>query len=1048
MMVSNFAKTFCLAFLVLLFRPETGRSQKSSIRETRMSMPTYMFSDPDPVPNPGRIYPYFRFDGFSTRSQMMEWNMVVLENDYIRVLVCPDIGGKVWAAVEKSTGGEFIYYNKVVKFRDVAMRGPWTSGGLEFNFGDIGHAPTCSTPVDYRISENEDGSVSCTVGATDLPSGTRWNVEIRLPAEAAFFETEVRWYNTTPMPTSYYHWMNAAARSAGNLEIIAPGTGYIGHGGEPGAWPVENGRNLAFYEKNNFGSYKSYHIVNGLAGFFGGYWHDDGFGFGHLASFDEKPGKKIWIWGLSRQGMIWEGLLTDTDGQYIEYQAGKLLNQAAEPSTFTPFKHREFAPHDADVMRELWIPLLGTGGMKAASEYAVLNAVREGEKVTLYLSALQPLRDKLVIDAGGKRLEHELVLRPLELNTTEFDLAGVVDFAVVIGDKKLVYHSNEADFALDRSVAPNTEFDWNSAYGLYTMGIELERQRLYKDAHEYYQRCLDLEPAFLPALSRMALSEYRRLNNAASLEHAGKAIAIDTYDPLANYVYGLVNTRLGHIAEAKSGFSLAAQSPSYRSAAYTELAVLALQERDFRAAVRYAGKALDFNTYNLTAIEIAILANRNLGQAAEYSSLLNMLEERDPNSHFARYERTVKGLIDRNAFLAGLRSELPDETLLELGLAYRRYGAAREAADLFSMARNSPIAMLWKASLQPESAQHDLEGALAASAEGVFPHRDETAILLESLLKQREHWKLNYYLGLIHWNKGNTDRARQYFLHCGDLPDFAAFYLARARLFRAEPDVVKNSLERARGLAPGSWRVSLAWINDYLARKEHALAVQLAADARKQHPDNIVLGLKYAEALVRAGQHVQALAFLEKFKALPAEGTTAGRMLYREAAVRAALGALTRNNAREAIRYARKARLWPENLGAGRPYEVDERLEDYLLAVAAERSGQKAMADTHYRALADYQAAGGSAGDSKILLQVAALTGKGEGPQAGQLIAEARRLGPENRLLQWISRVQAFGNPGRLDLELEHHMPVDLREQLEKQDADFGMVRDVLKALP
>lgn len=1048
MMVSNFAKTTCLAFLVLLFRPETGWSQKASIQETRMSMPTYMFSDPDPVPNPGRIYPYFRFDGFSTRSEVKEWNMVVLENDYIRVLVCPDIGGKVWAAVEKSTGGEFLYYNKVVKFRDVAMRGPWTSGGLEFNFGDIGHAPTCSTPVDYQISEHEDGSVSCTVGATDLPSRTRWNVEIRLPAEAAFFETEVRWHNTTPMPTSYYHWMNAAARSAGNLEIIAPGTGYIGHGGEPGAWPIENGRNLAFYENNNFGSYKSYHIVNGLAGYFGGYWHDDGFGFGHLASFDDKPGKKIWIWGLSRQGMIWEGLLTDTDGQYIEYQAGKLLNQAAEPSTFTPFKHREFTPHDADVMRELWFPLLGTGGMKAASEYAVLNAVREGDKVSLYISALQPLRDKLVIDAGGRRLEFDLNLRPLGLYTTEFELAGGADFAVGIGDKKLVYHSNEAELAVDRPVAPNPEFDWNSAYGLYTMGIELERQRLYADAQAYYRRCLDLDRAFLPALSRMALSEYRRLNDAASLEHARKAIAIDTYDPLANYVYGLVNARLGHRAEAKSGFSLASQSPSYRSAAYTELAVLALLEGDLRTAVRHAGKAVDFNAYNLAAMEIAILAHRNLGQEAEYTAWLNMLEEHDPNSHFARYESLVKGRIDRNAFLAGLRSELPDETLLELGLAYRRYGAAREAADLFGMTRNSPIAALWRARLQPEGAGLHLEEALAASAEGVFPHRDETAILLESLLKQREHWKLNYYLGLIHWNKGNADRAKQYFLHCGELPDFAAFYLARARLFKADPEMVKNSLERARGLAPGNWRVNLAWINDYLAREEYTQALQLAADARKQHPDNIVLGLKYAEALVRAGQHAQAIAFLEKFEALPAEGATAGRMLYREAAVRAALAALNRNNAREAIRYARKARLWPENLGAGRPYEVDERLEDYLLALAAERSGQKALADAHYRALAEHPVAAGSAGDSKILLQVAALTGKGEDQKAGQLIADARRREPENRLLEWISRVQAFGNPGRLDLELEHHSPADIREHLEKQDADFAMVRDVLKALP
>ncbi|MDX2414973.1 MAG: DUF5107 domain-containing protein, partial [Bacteroidales bacterium] len=184
-------------------------AQQVSIREEKVTMPTYMFSDPDPVPYIGRIYPYSRFDGFTNTSIDKEWNMVILENDFIEVWVCPDIGGKVWGAREKSSGGEFLYHNHVVKFRDIAMRGPWTSGGLEFNFGDIGHIPSCATPVDYLKRENDDGSVSCIVGALDLPSGTRWNIEIRLDPGKAYFETSVSWFNNTALPHSYYHWMNA-----------------------------------------------------------------------------------------------------------------------------------------------------------------------------------------------------------------------------------------------------------------------------------------------------------------------------------------------------------------------------------------------------------------------------------------------------------------------------------------------------------------------------------------------------------------------------------------------------------------------------------------------------------------------------------------------------------------------------------------------------------------------------------------------------------------------------------------------------------------------
>jgi hypothetical protein len=142
--------------------------QQATVKEEKMSFKTYPFSDPDPTPLISPIYPYFRFHGYSVEGRPQDWKMVRLENPYVKVLVAPDIGGKVWGAVEKSTGREFIYSNPVVKFREIAMRGPWTSGGIELNFGIIGHAPTTATPVDHLIRENADGSVSCVVGAIDL----------------------------------------------------------------------------------------------------------------------------------------------------------------------------------------------------------------------------------------------------------------------------------------------------------------------------------------------------------------------------------------------------------------------------------------------------------------------------------------------------------------------------------------------------------------------------------------------------------------------------------------------------------------------------------------------------------------------------------------------------------------------------------------------------------------------------------------------------------------------------------------------------------------
>ena len=90
----------------------------------------------------GNIYPYYRFDTYAVTPVSQTWKMVVLENDFLRVKIFPEIGGKVWSVYDKTSGTELFYDNDAVKFRDIALRGPWTSGGIEFNYGIIGHAPS------------------------------------------------------------------------------------------------------------------------------------------------------------------------------------------------------------------------------------------------------------------------------------------------------------------------------------------------------------------------------------------------------------------------------------------------------------------------------------------------------------------------------------------------------------------------------------------------------------------------------------------------------------------------------------------------------------------------------------------------------------------------------------------------------------------------------------------------------------------------------------------------------------------------------------------
>lgn len=899
-------------------------SQQASIYEEKHTMKTYGFSQPDPVPNIGRIYPYFRFDGYTSKGIDKEWKMVVMENDYIKAYITPDIGGKIWGAIEKSTRHEFLYFNEVVKFRDIAMRGPWTSGGLEYNFGDIGHIPTASTPVDYVMKKYPDGSVACVVGALDLPSRTKWNVEIRLYPNKAFLETHVIWDNPTDLPVTYYHWMNAAAKASGNLEFIYPGNARIGHNGEIGDFPIDNNRNISFYEKNNFGPYKSYHVLNAYSNFFGGYWHDDDFGFGHESNYDEKPGKKIWIWGLSGQGMIWEDLLTDDDGQYVEYQAGKLFNQASEGSTNTPFKHGEFIPHDQDRMTERWFPLLGTGGIDAASEYGVIKTARNGRSVNLTLSALQSIDDTLYIISRDKYIIKEHIqLEPLQLYQHTFQLDHHDHFNAMVGDHLLTYSSDPADLYVERPLHSEVPFNWDNVFGKFLLGLEAEKQRKYLDAYTAYQECLEMNPNFLPAINRLALSYFRMGQYQPCRDWIMKALAIDTYDAEANYIYGLVCEQLNDVADAKSGFSISTQHPAYRVPAYNALAKLYLKEGNYRQSLHYCNESLHHNVFSTQALKIKTLIYRYKGQKEDLKETLLKLEEIDGTSTFIANER---GLLTGQDHLTGLiTNELPHETYMELAMSYLKYGDRVQALKILRMIEDYPIAGLWMAHLYHDKTL--LEHYLTSDIDMVFPHRMETLNMLEALIKINDHWKLKYMAALIYWNKGRINKAKMLFDQCGEDPDFVAFYLARAELFDTEAYWI-SSIDKALDIDPNHWRANLAFAERLINQDKFKEAESVSERFLKINP---AFGMIYARSLIGQKKPVDALNFLSNYEILPYEGARAGRALYHESAILSALQAWNKKDTDSVIEYAKKAKLWPGNLGSGRPYDVDEREEDYIL---------------------------------------------------------------------------------------------------------------------
>ena len=551
----------------------------ATVTEGVVDFPTYPFSDPDPVPcTEAKRYPYFFFDGSTATAQTQTWRCVMLENARVRVMMMPQVGGKVWGAIDKATGREFIYFNHAVKFRNIAMRGPWCSGGIEFNFGIMGHSPTTATPVDWCVRTNADGSASCFVSATEWINRTTWQVEVNLPSDADYFLTRTTWFNGANLPGPYYQWMTAAYTARGNPELFFPGSAYIGHGGDAHAWPIdEKGRDLHVYGNNAFGGSKSYHVVNGNHSYFGVWWPDAKFGSFHQS--DEKFGRKIWLWALSRAGGIWENLLTDTDGQYVELQSGRVFNQPRADTYRTPFKHPTFAPGATDTFEEKWGVMRETDAALAAS--APSNIVSRPLKMPpsfdwdtaygRYLRGEQALRER--DDKAGEAallacLEKEPCFAPA--------LTALAGLAVRRGD-----YVRTRDLC-GRALAVNT-YD---AEANYLDGLAADARGEMATAKERLQLA-GYSPLYrTAAFVRLAKIALREGNWQAADELAMKAMQTNSYNFDAWLVRIVAARKRGDARAARKIVNLALQVfPLFHGARFEKKLLAGTDEKAFRSLV-------------------------------------------------------------------------------------------------------------------------------------------------------------------------------------------------------------------------------------------------------------------------------------------------------------------------------------------------------------------------------------------------------------------------------------------------------------------------------
>ncbi|MBC7363127.1 MAG: DUF5107 domain-containing protein [Candidatus Aminicenantes bacterium] len=952
-----------IIFLAIFFFACSG--QKSTVLSVKKeTITTYPYSDPDPIPvfarssmwgSGSRIYPYFVFNGFTAEPRPQDWTVVRLKNRFLEVMVFPEIGGKVWGARCLLTGKDFLYTNRVVKFREIGLRGPWTSGGIEFNFGVIGHSPATASPVDYAVEKRGDGTISCTVGNYDWPSRTRWRVTVELEPDKDFFATKTRWINPGPFRQSYYAWMCAAVPATEDLKYIFPGKYHIGHDySQPlNPWPIDQqSRDLSWYRNNAFGSSKSYFVIGSYDNFYGGYYQKSDFGFGHWALYPDQPGKKIWIWDLSRAGEIWVDLLTDNDGQYTEPQAGRLLNQS---------DHGSFPPAAAERWQEIWFPYSGIGQMSGASPEVVLSLKKkDGQAAELSLYGLQEINDQLIIKQDDKELVNlKLKLRPGQKQTVPIDNFAAGKNLIIFLGKKIIHQT------LDSAKEIKKPFNFylptgQSTEELFLAAETAENQRDYPSAMEKYHQILDKAPDHLPALCRLSELYSRRGQYEMALDYARKAVHLSMYHPEANYVYGLASLRLKRLTEAKEAFGWAARSPAYALPAYLQLAKICLQEKDYELARTYAERAADYDQQNPLPYELLAAAFRHLeNRKAARQSCLQALNL-DRLDHLARYELYLLHPTEKNLrhFQQAIKNEFPEQTYLELALHYLEIGEEETALKLLSLAPQTAETLAWQAYLlqyyDSKNSNTKLDESVSASPYLVFPFREESIpVFVWASQRRPDCWKFRYYLGLIYWHKDRMQETRQMF-ETLDQADYYPVFISRAYLWYQETDKARTDLRRALELSPEAWRTWYHLIRFELAQNNGQLALEYSLRALEKFPENMFIQAEAVKAFMAIKDYTRAAELLDRMQVLPYEGANEVHNLYLRTHLHLALERMKEKNWEEALKEIALSREYPERLGTGRPFAPDQRIQDYLEALAYEKMSKAELAGQKLESIISY----------------------------------------------------------------------------------------------
>lgn len=965
------------------------------IWEEEVVIPTYEIGEPDKNPmflenrvyqgSSGKIYPYPTTQEINRTKTNKIWKAVYLENQYIKVMVLPELGGRIQRAYDKTNDYDFVYYNHVIKPALVGLLGPWISGGIEFNWPQH-HRPTTYMPVDYKIRENLDGSMSLLINDVDQMNGTKEITSFTLYPDKAYIEITGQLYNRTPMPQTFLWWANPAVAVNDDTQSVFPPDVHnvYDHGKRAvSRFPIATGEYYKhdYSEGVDISRYKnipvptSYMAEKSDYDFVGGYDYKKKAGLLHIADHHISPGKKQWTWGNGDFGRAWDRNLTDSDGPYIELMTGMYCDNQPDFSWLKPYEEKVF--------KQYFMPYKSVGYVKNATIHAMLNMEVQSDGLYLCAYATQIYDGaKLIVYYDGVEIYTEDIrISPVDIYEKTLPLEEKDEYKIKV---KIEYEGRELvsyqpinqgiPKLAEPAKAPEPPESIMTTEELYLIGQHIEQ---YRHAtwlpDQYYLEGLRRDPKDIRINNAYGLLLFRRglFSEAekyfrSSIERLTK-MHPNPYFGEPFYNLGLSLFYQENYDNAYDAFYKATWTNEEQEMAFYYLAAIAVQRKDYESALEFIEKGLVKNSHNIKARGLKAFILKKLARKDEAFGWIKKNLEIDNFDYvsmfirlFLKKELQIDIAEDLEILLNLMRNF--HETFLQTARDFAEWGAYTEALEALNTYKgDKPLIHYYKSFYLKELGKDEKaneEALLAQSADPIytFPNKLEDLQVLEYIIKTyRNDAKALYYLGNLYYDKLQFDKAISLWeaserldnTYPTLLRNLAIAYYNKA----GKKDKAKQLLERAFKLDDSDARIFLEL--DQLYKKLNFTPGQRLENYKKylhlvESRDDLYT--EYVTILNLDGQYQKAYDEIMRHNFQTWEGAE-GKITtqFKIALTEMAKDSIYRKNYKEAKKLLEKALSYPENLGEGRLEGTKDNNLYYLLGIIYEAIGDGNKAEEYYQ---------------------------------------------------------------------------------------------------